>query len=439
MNKLRAGAATVDISPRRNLFLFGYPNIKRISTGIHDPLLSSALFLDDGAQPVIFVTNDIIFITKDLAQRARRRIAEQTGVPAGNIMITATHTHSGPITVDRQPRQSDSVVPPPDSQYLVELEDGIVRAACTAHQRARPAEAGLTVADGSAVGTNRRNPRGPSIPRVPVLMVCEAVHHSPLALMLVCSMHPTVLHEDSKLVSADFPGMTRQYLQRNVVGQDCPVLHHTGAAGNQSPRHVSRGNTFAEAERLGSLLGAAVAKALNGIECRRDLALAVISDGVNLPRQKFPSVTEVEACERVAFDRLEKMRRNHEPRAEVRTAECDWFGAARRTALTRFAADGLLEEVAAQCLPAEIQIIRIGPWMFVGWPGEIFVEFALDVMRDHPSAFVIAYANGETNGYLVTADAVAEGGYEAANAIFRSPEAGDLVVARTRDLLVNLK
>ena len=68
-------------------------------------------------------------------------------------------------------------------------------------------------------------------------------------------MHPTVLHEDSTLVSGDFPAMTRQYLQEHVLGADCPVLYHTGPSGNQSPRHVTRANTFDEAERLGGLLG----------------------------------------------------------------------------------------------------------------------------------------------------------------------------------------
>ncbi|MCG3148626.1 MAG: hypothetical protein PCFJNLEI_02071 [Verrucomicrobiae bacterium] len=439
MQTLRAGAAAVNISPRRPLFLAGYPNGERISTGVHDPLLSSALWLDDGTRAVIFVANDVIFIPKALAHRARQRIAKQTGVPAGNIMITATHTHSGPVTVDRQPRPPASVVPPPDAQFLAELEDGIVRAACAAHRQARPAEIGLAVADGAAVGTNRRNPLGPANPRVPVLLVRGAADHVPLALMLVCSMHPTVLHEDSKLVSADFPGMTRQYLQQHVVGEDCPVLHHTGAAGNQSPRHVTRGNTFAEAERLGALLGAAIAQAVAAVEFHRDLPLAVGSAEVDLPRQQFPAVPEAEADERRAFERLEAMRRNGEPRAAVRTAECDWFGAVRRAGLARLAAGGRLEELAAVCLPAEIQVICIGQWAFVGWPGEFFVEFALDLSRAQPNAHVIAYANGETNGYLVTAEAVAEGGYEAANAIFLSPASGERVVAQSRELLAQLR
>lgn len=435
MTPLRAGAASIDITPRKSLFLCGYPNVERNSTGVHDPLLSSALYLDDGARPALVIANDIIYVSKGLTQRARGRIAEATGVPPERIMITAMHTHSGPLTVDRPYRKDGPLSPGPDPGYLARVEEGIVQAAVAAFRTARPAEAGLAEADGSAVGTNRRNPAGPSNPRVPVLSVRDAATHQPLALMIVCSMHPTVLHENSTRYSADFPGLTRQYLQRAVVGAGCPVLYHSGPAGNQSPRHVTRANTFEEAERLGTLLGKSVEKALAGMNYRTGLELKMASAGVELPRRRFPAVAEAEAAERAALERLERMRREGMPRAETRTAECDWFGAARRTELARFVAAGRLEEAASLCMPAEIQVLRIGPWTFVAWPGEMFVEFALEVMRGFPDTFVIAYANGENDGYLVTAEAAAEGGYEAAGGIFSSPESGDRLVRETVKVL----
>jgi len=46
-------------------------------------------------------------------------------------------------------------------------------------------------------------------------------------------------------------------------------------------------------------------------------------------------------------------------------------------------------------MPAEIQMIRVGPWNFVGWPGEIFVEHALALKALAPDPFVISLANGE--------------------------------------------
>src|SRR2546421_6806891 len=250
--KLLAGAAAVDITPDRSLHLAGYPHVTRYSTGVHDPLLSSALCLGAGNTRVLIIGNDIIYVSKQLVTRARQRIAQQTGIPGENILISATHTHSGPKMLDPIATSDDPAIPKTDVEYVAFVEDAIVGAAVRAARHLVPAEIGLAAADASGVGTNRRDPNGPRDLDVPVLLVRD-LKSNPIAAMLVCSMHPTVLHEDSTLISGDFPGLARRRLQRNVLGDDCVVLYHTGPAGNQSPRHVTRANTFDEAERLGGI------------------------------------------------------------------------------------------------------------------------------------------------------------------------------------------
>ena len=53
-------------------------------------------------------------------------------------------------------------------------------------------------------------------------------------------------------------------------------------------------------------------------------------------------------------------------------------------------------------MPAEVQVISVGPWNFVGWPGEVFVEYDLMVKEQAENTFVIGLANGELQGYVVT-------------------------------------
>ena len=161
-------------------------------------------------------------------------------------------------------------------------------------------------------------------------------------------MHPTVLHEDSTLISGDFPAMTRQYLQEHVLGSDCPVLYHTGPSGNQSPRHVTRSNTFDEAARLGGLLGQFHRQ---GDRLDRPLRatsrLAVRRKLIDLPARTFPrSIRHKKQLDRAA-ERLETLRRSGADRREVRTAECDWFGAEETLTLARAAASGRLREAIA--------------------------------------------------------------------------------------------
>lgn len=434
MDSLQAGAAVVEITPKTRQFLFGYPHVERYSTGVHDPLMSSALYLSAGPSGVIFIANDVIFIPKELSARARKRISNATRIPEENILVSATHTHSGPITVNYLSSERDPVVPKADVDYLQFLEDGIVEAGIKAYQSASPAQIGLAAADGSATGTNRRDPAGPADPQVPVLAVRSSDGAKTIALMLVCSMHPTVLHEDSTLVSGDFPGLTREYLQTNLVGKDCPVLHHTGPSGNQSPRRVVRANTFEEATRLGQALGKSVADALAKISYTSDIEIRTRRSFVNLPRKSFPSAEEAEQKLHAAVERLEHLRNTHAPHAEVRTAECDWFGAEETLTLARAEAEGRLQDVAESCMPAEIQVFQVGPWSFAGWQGEVFVEYALAVKSNYQNAFVISLANGDFQGYIVTPQAAAEGGYEASNALF-APQSGQMMVDQTLQIL----
>jgi hypothetical protein len=408
---LLAGAATRDITPSFPVFLYGYPFVSRYSTGVHDPLLSSALYLSDGKTEAMFVANDIIWIGKASVRRIRERIASLSAVPARNILISGTHTHSGPMTLDYISNADDPVVPKTDLRYVHDLEEAVVAVAREAISNAGPAEVGLAVADGSGIGTNRHDPQGPADREVPVLMVRSALDSEVIACMLVCSMHPTVLHEDSTLISGDFPAMARQYLQQEVLRRHCPVLHHTGPSGNLSPRHTATSNTFAEAQRLGQVLGRSIAAAIDPIEYSRSLPVQCTQTWVDLPRRSFPSVADAEANRKRAMKFLEDLRLNNASRQEIRTAEVDWFGAEESVTLARAAAEGRLEAALECCLPAEIQIIRIGPWSFVGWQGEIFVEYALAVKARARNTFVISLANGELQGYICTSEAFEQGFY----------------------------
>lgn len=432
---LMAGAATADITPEGSVFLFGYPHVPRDSTGVHDRLECAALYLRNGRDEALFLANDLIFVGKRLATAVRVRVSVATGVPFGSIAVTATHTHSGPVTVDYVSNSADPVVPKADRAYLSFIENRMVEAACAAVRNASPAEAGLAVARAEGVGTNRHDPRGSSEPDVPVLMVRARGGGGALACMVVHAMHTTVLHEDSTLISGDYPHFAREYLRREgLVPRSCPILHHNGASGNQSPRHVTKANTFEEARRLGEMLGREIARVVPGIVYSATLPLRVTSAHLEPVARELPAVATAEAAAAEARARFEKLKAGGAARTLVRGAECDWFGAEETVALARAAHDGRRDEAVRRCSPLEVQVIELGAWSFVMWPGEFFVEYALQVRARFPRAFVITMANGELQGYIVTPAAEAAGVYEATNALF-SPHNGERVVRATLDIL----
>jgi len=201
---------------------------------------------------------------------------------------------------------------------------------------------------------------------------------------------------------------------------------------------VVKENSIAEMERVGSMLGQAIAAVIPGIGYRAELSLGVARRFVDLPRRASPSLSEAEHELRRAAERLAALRHAGVARQQIRKAEVDWFGAEEVVTMARAAQEGLLESFYAACRPAEVQVIRIGPWSFVGWPGEVFVEYALALKAQAPDTFVISLANGELQGYIATEAAAIEGGYEASNALF-APASGQLLVSAALQLLGELE
>ncbi len=435
---LLAGAASIDISPRDSQFLYGYPHEPRYSTGIHDPLLSASLYLCDGGNEAVIIANDLIYVSKEICARIRARITAKTGIPGSHIMISATHTHSGPVTVDVISCSTDPVVPPADVEYLKFFEDQVVECAVKAQASARPAEIGLTVAAAPHSQTNRHNPTGPSDPAIPVLVAREVQSGGFIACMAAYSLHPTALHEDSTLISADFPGMARQYLHDTVLGEDCPILYHTGPAGNQSPRYLIRSNDFVAARKLGREVGHAIRAAIPSIQYVNDISITFSQAYIDLIRRDLPTVAEASERVQQAKEKLERLRQNGSRPEDVRTAECDWFGTEETLTLAQAAQDGRVESVYKSTLPCEVQAMKLGPWIFVAWPGEVFVEYALQVKKAHEDVFVISMANGEFQGYIVTEDAVRRNSYEACSSIF-DPRSGQCMVEATIQLVNHLR
>ncbi len=433
--ELLAGAAITDVTPRKPMFLHGYPHVERISEGVHDPLYASAVIIDNGEEQIGFCAVDVIFISKEITRQVRELVEKAPGINGENLMISASHTHSGPVTFSDI--FYDPVVPEADPEYIAYLVDKLAQVYIKAFEQKRRCKIAIAVADGSGVGGNRRSKTAATDPEVPVLVLKDAETDKVFALSTVYCMHPTVLHEDSKLYSADFPGYTRQYL-REKLGDEAILLYHTGPSGNQSPRHFIHSNTFEEARRLGHLLGDRIVKSvlkLRDTDFKQWVNLEVRKTEAILPEKKFLPVKEAREKVVLVKEKLDSMRAGQFSSADVRTVECDWFGALENRQLSEMAANGKLQEVYRSVLPAEISVVTVGDVHFVFLPGELFVEYSLEIkQKQEEKTFVISLSNGVLAGYIVTEEAEKEGGYEASNSIFPA-SAGKVIVEKALGLL----
>jgi hypothetical protein len=427
---MHAGAAVRDISPSKTTALYGYPHVERVSTGIHDPLLASALLLENGGTSIVMVALDLIFLDPPLSRAIRKRVAEALKIPESRVFISCTHTHSGPVTRGNPLGRKDASTPAPDPAYLDRVGDQVVAAAVAAADDPTPAELAWTRADARGVGGNRLSADGVTDPDCGILAVRNARTKALLAVSLIYGMHPTVMHEDSRLVSSDFPHYTRLHL-RERFGDGVTVLYHTAPCGNQSPRYFVSGQTFAEAERLGRKLGAAATTALEGIpesawsaSPRLEAALTP----VELPRRKLMPLADARARLDDYRRTFERLKAEGASRPEIRTAECSVFGAEGGVALATAEASGEIDRVLKTYMPIEVQLLRIGDVNVAGIPGECFTEYGLAIKRGaRTRTYVVSLVNGELRGYIVTPETAAAGGYEATSAVF-APAAGDVLV-----------
>src|SRR5438046_1364131 len=107
---LRAGVARVEITPSALMPMYGYRNRKcGPANGTHDPLFAKAVVLASGDSRLAIVTLDLGSIT---SENLRRDVAEKLGIPV--LLLAASHTHSGPLYLDRGEAAAG---------YVAEVED----------------------------------------------------------------------------------------------------------------------------------------------------------------------------------------------------------------------------------------------------------------------------------------------------------------------------
>ena len=432
---LEAAFARREVTPQKPTQLVGYPHVERVFTGVHDPLYASAVVLCQGASAVAVVSFDLIFLDPEWTRECREHITHATGIPAENILLHATHTHSGPVTLDFLSFKADLVVPPPDLEYLAFVRDQAVAAITEAWKNLKPCEAAWTTADVQGLaGGNRLAEGGAEDPNAGLLLVRQREDHTPVAVLSVYSMHPTVLHEDSKLVSSDFIVFARQEIERAFPGAG--VVYLNGTAGDQSPRRVVRAQTFAEAERLGGALGRRMVEALQKAGgFTADFPVRACSEQIPLAAKKFPPRAEAQAAVDAAKKNFEALKTANAGHGPIRTAECTVFGAEKLLLWARAEESGEVDAVRKKYSHGEVQVLRLGSSTLAGWPGEFFVEFGLEAKRRAKSPlFVSSYCNGELHGYIVTPEAEKQGGYEAQNSLF-PPSVGAQYVEATLRLM----
>ncbi len=427
---LRAGFAETEITPPLGVQKIGWIKVI-LAERILDPLFARAAVLESDGRQVGFIQLDLLCVTAGQTAEIRGRIARQWGVPAQNVMVSATHNHAGPAVASL----GDSTA---DENYVASLLEKIVGVFGEALERRRPAEVGWGHGFNFAVAKNRRVVmrsgivrthgsfrdsealcvEGPIDPELAVI-ACRGTDGEPMGLLVNYACHPCH-HGGTAEISAGFPGV----LAGRMKQAGWPVtLYLNGACGNLHTSDPAQGGRDLSKEQAGELLAADVQAVLSGtadpdrgvrkIEFRGEVRLASRSQVVQLPYRRV-SEDEIRGTARGAC-------RFVDPSAYDRHIPA------------------LLEEIRRQgSQPAEVQVISLDDWDLVGIPAELFVENGLLIKQGaYPRhALVVELANGMV-GYVPHAEAFRRGGYETTFCPWSklAPQAGEVLAEAALRLL----
>ncbi|MDG3007855.1 hypothetical protein [Paludisphaera mucosa] len=449
----RAGAAAVDVTPFLDDPIVGN-YVAPPAAHVHDPLHARALVLDDGSTRLAFVLVDSVGITREVLDAARKLAAEKAGLPPGNILAAATHTHSATRGGSKEFLKPDAV----PSEYARILSRRIADAIRLAAGNLAPAKVGWGTVDAPEHLFNRRwllkagetvpnpfggldravmnpgrhpkihEPAGPTDPQVAFLAV-QAPDGRPIALLANYSLH-YVGGVPAGHVSADyFAVFARKVGERLGVDplRDPPFVGvlSNGTSGDvnnidvQGPPPATPPGPYEQMDRVADDLANRVAGTYRGVAFRDWVPLAAAHRELVLKARR-PTPEQLDYARKILA----------KPEDAPRAHGLERIYAERTLAL----ADAP-DEVSIM-----LQAFRVGDLGIAAIPFEVFTEIGLEIKAKSPfkPTFTIELANG-LYGYLPSPRHFAIGGYETwMGTNFVEPEASPKIVATLLDLFAAL-
>jgi len=436
---LKAGFSKIDITPDIGCYLQGHFDV-RIAKKIHDRLFAKAAVFDDGKNKICVVSCDLIGVEKKEVKLARELIEKETGIPDKNIIICATHTHTGPSLIHKN---DSGLTHGLDKKWLAALPSKIASAAVDAFHSTKETKVACLSGEEHGVSFNRRfimkngkvitnpgignpdivKPAGPIDPEVGVLAFGEDYNKID-GLIVNFALHTDTV--DGYEVSADFPGVMNDVIRRQIG--DIGFIYTSGAMGNINHHNVKGDPNkkyayFEHALRAGTILGSEVIKTSARMEkFRDDINVSGERIQVKLPLKDYDENSIRKAKEIIS--------------SRTSSADTDWPGHMEEFLASR----GLLraQELGKGEYATEITAIRIGDVAFVSVPCEYFVEFGLEIKKQSPfsKTFIIELA-GDFLGYIARKESFEQGGYESSGAAFKQ-ETGYILRNKAIELLNTL-
>jgi hypothetical protein len=421
----KAGVAAQVITPDEPMWMSGYANRKEpANEKVHDLYVKVLALEDSHGGKLVLLTSDLIGLPRNLSEAVAAEVERKTGLPRGRLMLTASHTHCGPVIRDSLTTMYD--MPPEMAKkipaYTDKLRGWMVGTIVKALADLKPAR--LAAGKGSAgFAVNRReptakgiingfNPKGPVDHDVPVLRV-ETPDSKLRAVVFGYACHNTTMQ--FYRWCGDYAGFAQEYIEKKHPG--ALALFWIGCGGDANPLPRSK---LELCQKYGRALANAVETVLAGrmTPVRGDFAARLAT--IALPFDKLPTKVKL------AADQLSKV-------AAVRKRAARF--------LKILEAGGKIDDHYRHY---PVQVWRLGDqvlWVALG--GEVVVDYNIRLKKElggKRPLWITGYAN-DVMAYIPSARVLKEGGYEADSSMIYygmptrwAPAIEDKIVAKVHEL-----
>lgn len=241
----QVGAAKVDITPVQD-------NLPQGFFRINDKLFCRSIVVDNGTSSAALIAVDRGMVRNDFYDKISQRIERELGIPALNIYVCPSHTHSAPWGTGP------------------EVEDAVFESVKQAKEKMQPAvlsyKTGLSyininrdvIDEETRLWKQGPNYDGPSDKTVAVIKFSD-MQGNPIALFYNYAMHANTMFMSGS-ISADFPGMTSKYVE-DYYDNSLVAIFSSGAAGDQNPVSMNPMEDVAS-QKTDALLASGKAKEL---------------------------------------------------------------------------------------------------------------------------------------------------------------------------------
>ena len=430
--EMLAGIAKVDITDR---------------TGpVNDPCFAKALVLKSGETTAVLITVDAVAIGEigrignGFLATVRGALEKDLGIPPSNVVVNASHCH-GVVRADTAQLVVQVVKDAVKNIDFVKVGVGTDNESRISENRR------LKMKDGSEVDMRRAYsmPRdedvasvGPIDPQVGLVRL-DREDGRPLAVIYNFACHP-IMNPPSKGNSADYPGFASKIIEETTGAM---AFFIQGCGGDINPVRYKEVTRPADAEPLGTMLGATVLAAIRQIEVKKNAVLKVSNAVVSVPRAADyeKRISNIETEQKTLLAALKPTNVNFKAFLPLLIEQKLWPDfpshhsqsylhdqTLEKKAISQLDADNKVlvenylaniqimerltrlntnhallkkhlaetQAAAKPTLDVEVCGLRIGEFKLVTFPGELTVQVGLNIKKAaaDPSAFVAGYTNG---------------------------------------------